>query len=290
MRKYTLAAPSPAMVIASVALFVALGGTGYAASQLAHSPAASVAKKKKKKAVSETAADKALFNKLIPSAHVAFAAAAGSATFATNAAHATSADSATTATSATSATSAATATNSNQLQGFTANQLVRATAASAGVAGDPCTGPAALSGFESTTFTNAVTSSVTAPVAGILVVLGHTASEFDSSSPVGSSLRLLGRLAVDGTQAGPESETSLSETAATCKEGRTMSLSFAVPVTAGSHTVAVQVAKSASTGGTGKAYVGNASVTTMFVPFGSSGTQGAIASRIGPGVETRGNR
>jgi hypothetical protein len=290
MRKYALAAPSPAMVIASVALFVALGGTGYAASQLAHSPAAGVAKKKKKKVVSETAADKALFNNLIPSAHVAFAAAAGSASFATNAAHATSADSATSATTATSATSATTATNSNQLQGFAANQLVRATSAAAGNTVDPCGSPAALSGFESTTFTNAVTNTVTAPVAGILVILGHTASEFDASSPAASSLRLLARLAVDGTQAGPQSETSLSETAATCREGRTMSLSFAVPVTAGTHTVAVQVAKSTTTGGTGKAYVGNASITTMFVPFGSSGTQGVMTSRIGPGVETRGNR
>jgi len=50
--------PSPAMVVALIALFVALGGTGYAASQLG-GPAASTAKKAKKhkKSTSDSAQD-----------------------------------------------------------------------------------------------------------------------------------------------------------------------------------------------------------------------------------------
>lgn len=57
--------PSPAMVVALTALFVALGGTGYAATQLSQSPSAAAAKHKKK---NDNAQDKKLFNKLIKKA------------------------------------------------------------------------------------------------------------------------------------------------------------------------------------------------------------------------------
>ncbi len=46
MHGFRLGRPSPALAVALIALFVALGGTGYAASQLSQ-PGASVAKKKK---------------------------------------------------------------------------------------------------------------------------------------------------------------------------------------------------------------------------------------------------
>jgi hypothetical protein len=89
------------MVVAIIALFVALGGTGYAASQ-SGAPAAAVAKKKPKPSKqSDTTADKrqwfSLFNAAIGAAHVAFATTTGSATKATNAGHASTADTATTA-------------------------------------------------------------------------------------------------------------------------------------------------------------------------------------------------
>lgn len=107
MKKFALHAPSPAMVVAMTALFVALGGTGYAATQLTRSPTAAVAKKMKKPA-SDTTTDKKLFNSLIPGAHVAFAATAGSAASAGSAA---TAGSASTATNAGHASTADTATN-----------------------------------------------------------------------------------------------------------------------------------------------------------------------------------
>jgi hypothetical protein len=112
MSRSALHTPSPAMVVAIIALFVSLGGTGYAASQLSTSPTAGVAKKAKKKPKPpppDASADKTLFQSLIPGAHVAFATSAGSATSATNANHASSADSATNATHATTADTAGSA-------------------------------------------------------------------------------------------------------------------------------------------------------------------------------------
>ena len=44
MRQSDLRAPSPAMVVALLALFVSLGGTGYAASQLTNARATSATK------------------------------------------------------------------------------------------------------------------------------------------------------------------------------------------------------------------------------------------------------
>src|SRR5579862_7452865 len=99
MRNHALRPPSPAMAVALVALFSALGGTGYAATKLIHSPKAKIAK------AGDTAADTKLIKKLAPGLSVSFAHTAGSANTATNAGHASSADSATHATSADSATS-----------------------------------------------------------------------------------------------------------------------------------------------------------------------------------------
>lgn len=49
MWKSAVRPPSPAMVVATIALFAALGGTGYAASELTKSPNSAAAKTKKKK-------------------------------------------------------------------------------------------------------------------------------------------------------------------------------------------------------------------------------------------------
>jgi hypothetical protein len=76
--------PSPALVISVLALFVALGGTGYAATQ-AGGPSAQAAKKK---SGSDTKADKKLIKSMLGSAHVAFATTAGSATTAATASNA----------------------------------------------------------------------------------------------------------------------------------------------------------------------------------------------------------
>ena len=102
MFKHRLRAPSPAFVISLIALFLALGGTSYAATTT------KVALTKHK----DAKADTTLVKRLAPSLSVKHAKTADNATNALNAAnavnatHATSADSATNATNATHATNA----------------------------------------------------------------------------------------------------------------------------------------------------------------------------------------
>ena len=104
MFKHRLRAPSPAFVISLIALFLALGGTSYAATKV------TLTKHKDAKA------DTTLVKRLAPSLSVKHAKTADnatnavSATNAVNATHATSADSATNATNATNATHATNAT------------------------------------------------------------------------------------------------------------------------------------------------------------------------------------
>ena len=100
MFKHRLRAPSPAFVISLIALFLALGGTSYAATKV------TLTKHKDAKA------DTTLVKRLAPSLSVKHAKTANNATNATNATnavnatHATSADSATNATDATTAQTA----------------------------------------------------------------------------------------------------------------------------------------------------------------------------------------
>jgi hypothetical protein len=272
--KRRLKAPSPALVIALIALFIALGGTSYAAIKL---PKNSVGSKQLK--------NNAVTGSKIKNGAVTKSKINTSGLTVPNATHATTADSATSATTATSATSAtsaasattaANATNAAALNGFTASQLARATTASLGSTTDPCSsGVSGFGDFETTTFTNLITKSVTAPVSGVLLIIGNTSSEFSDGSGAGP-IRLLSHLAVDGTVAGVSGEATLSDNGVNCDEGRTTTLATAVPVTAGSHTVALQIAKSATTAGAGGAFIGGVAITTLFVPFGNAGTQGVL--------------
>jgi hypothetical protein len=99
MFKHRLKAPSPAFLISLIALFLALGGTSYAANKV-------ILTKHK-----DAKADTTLVKRLAPLLSVKHATTADNATNAVNATHATSADSATNATNATHATSANSATN-----------------------------------------------------------------------------------------------------------------------------------------------------------------------------------
>ena len=110
MFKHRLRAPSPAFVISLIALFLALGGTSYAATKV-------ILTKHK-----DAKADTTLVKRLAPSLSVKHATTADDATNAVNATHATSADSATNATNATNATHATNATNAtNATTAQTAN-------------------------------------------------------------------------------------------------------------------------------------------------------------------------
>jgi cytoskeletal protein RodZ len=116
MFRHRMRAPSPAFVISLIALFLALGGTSYAATKV-------ILTKHK-----DAKADTTLVKRLAPSLSVKHAKTADnatnavSATNAVNATHATSADSATNATNATNATDATHATNAtNATTAQTAN-------------------------------------------------------------------------------------------------------------------------------------------------------------------------
>jgi hypothetical protein len=117
MHKRRFRLPSPALVISTLALAVALGGTAFAANT-------TVTAKSKHK---DQKADTKLIKKLAPTLSVKHAKTATSANTAANATHATTADSATTATSAataTTATTATTASNSAALGGVAASSYL----------------------------------------------------------------------------------------------------------------------------------------------------------------------
>jgi hypothetical protein len=119
MRRLSFPVPSPAMMVALVALFIALGGTGYAATQLNPRGASAVTAKKKKKKTSpsETAQDTALFKKLATKATVLKALTANTANVANTANFASTANAANTANTANKANTASTANNANALGG-----------------------------------------------------------------------------------------------------------------------------------------------------------------------------
>jgi hypothetical protein len=133
--KRRLRAPSPALVVSLVALFVALGGTTYAATSLPKNSVGTAQLKKnavtsaKIKDGSVTAGKVDTAGLTVPNAlHAKSADSATKATNATNATHATSANtaaSATTATSANSATTAGSATNALSLGGIPASGYTR---------------------------------------------------------------------------------------------------------------------------------------------------------------------
>ena len=98
--------PSPALVLSLIALFMALGGTSYAADKVILTKH------------SDAKADTKLIKKLAPTLSVKHAKTANSATTATNASHATTAD------SATNATNATTAANATELGGQPASSYL----------------------------------------------------------------------------------------------------------------------------------------------------------------------
>ena len=107
MLRHRLRAPSPAFVISLIALFLALGGTSYAATKV-------ILTKHK-----DAKADTTLVKRLAPSLSVKHAKTADDATNAVNATNATHATSANSATHATNATTAQTASVANAIGAVT---------------------------------------------------------------------------------------------------------------------------------------------------------------------------
>jgi hypothetical protein len=114
---FTIRRPSAALVVAIVALFAALGGTGYAAATLSGRDIQKRSIPANRVVPNALTGNQINESKLGPVPAAQQALTAQTAASATTAGHATSADRATTADSATSATSATSAQDSQKLQG-----------------------------------------------------------------------------------------------------------------------------------------------------------------------------
>jgi hypothetical protein len=243
-------------VCATLALFVALGGTGYAAVKL---PKNSVgAKQIRKNAVraSEIKAgavgtsevkDGSLTGKDISLAGLGKVPSAGSAD---------------------TAGAAGTAANAATLGGLTGNQLVRAahgevfTSKSGGTHDtlNDFTPGSDAGGAQSIE-----TKSVTAPTNGVLMI--WTSVDFERDGNAGATNPALDTFVnVDGARASTEA----SATVSTANADMSTANSTAVPVSAGGHTVDLR----GYNRGDGFFFIFDRSITTLFVPYGNDGSVG----------------
>jgi hypothetical protein len=151
------------------------------------------------------------------------------------------------------------AADSEKLDGFEANQIVRATGA---------TNSSGIDNFDKCDFsTVAVSKTVTAPTNGILLITGNVWAARDADSAnVG---QLFAILAVDGMVILPQMGETLG--AGEGDEG-SIALTTTRAVAAGTHTVDLRLAEC----GSGMARVKERSVTTLFVPFGNAGSVGSL--------------
>jgi hypothetical protein len=161
-----------------------------------------------------------------------------------------------------SAANATTAANAGTLNGLTANQLARAATASSTSINDD---------FNTCTMTTLLSTAVNAPVNGVLLVWGSIAAIRDANSGAGQTGILGSRVAVDGVAATTVNNVLLELFGPL--EG-SVNVSGAIPVSAGSRTVALQAQEC----GAGMAFINGKSITTLFVPFGNTGQQGVLAA------------
>jgi hypothetical protein len=261
--------PSPALIVACLALAIALSGTGYAAFTL---PPGSVgAKQLKKGAVvnkklakgavtsvkvkdnSLTGADvlESSLGKVPLAANAdraTRASSADNAASASNAAHATSAD------SATSATNAAIAGNAGAVNGYAANSLVRV-ARMATTLFQPLT-------FGLTTY--GAPLSITAPSHGFVLVTGSYTVGMSAPCTVGCVAAGLIRHTQDAALSN-----IVYASLAHYGDSQNMAFAHVFQVSAGLSVFELRTAR--ALGGDGTLQAQSASLTALFVPFGSTG-------------------
>ena len=147
--------------------------------------------------------------------------------------------------------------NADRVNGFHANQLVRAGYKKNNASQD----------FNPSNYQTILSKSATAPVKGILVVWGNVDAEWKSGT---GSTTLQARFRVDGHSVGiPDTEQQIDNTG--FYHSNSVALAAAVPVTKGKHAVVLQ------------AYTTDAaiilqgrSINTLFVPFGNGWKQGIL--------------
>ena len=154
------------------------------------------------------------------------------------------------------------ARNSGRVDGFNADDLIRASSAVA-------TGN--LSDFHSRGFVNIQQTRVAAPVKGIILVWTGFSAEWDQDSDPGSYAGLLARLRVDRQVGGVPQQMEISRS--TRAGTQHLALSAAIPVKSGPHRINVQLR---TTRGEALTYLHQRHIETLFVPFGRKGLQGEL--------------
>ncbi|HUG60336.1 MAG TPA: hypothetical protein VMP03_00730 [Methylomirabilota bacterium] len=130
----------------------------------------------------------------------------------------------------------------------------------------PASGAAAsdfIDDFTTSTFESIVSTSITAPTAGLLLVFGSVSAEDDLSIAGGGTL--LGRISIDGVATtNEEFFAEMSTSNADNILGAVMALNIVVPVDPGVHTVAIEAREA----GSGSFILGR-SISVLFVANGS---------------------
>jgi hypothetical protein len=232
--------------IALLALFIALGGTTFAAANAL--PKNSVGTKQLKKNAVTT---KKIKNGAVTGAKIKLSS-LGKVPSAANADHATTADSATNATNA---------ANADKLDNLDSTAFLR----SSGVAAYGAANSTDMPDFTTATYTTVLSKSFTAPTAGFALIIGSIGCADDISDPNHGSL--WSRIAIDGTGTTNDSFSAPAcYSEQTAGGGGTATNSVVVSVTAGTHAAQLQARSAASTG----AYIYTRDLTVLFVPNGSA--------------------
>ncbi len=151
------------------------------------------------------------------------------------------------------------APDAHRLQGFEANDLVRATYS------DSTT---SMQDFATGRFETVHSKRVWAPVDGMLLTWGQFTVERDADSASGTGAGVATRLALDGRQTG---RTLFTEVAGTGRyDASVVQVMSTSTVEAGSHELALDVRR---TYGAARLSFRGRGVRTLFVPFGNDGTQ-----------------
>lgn len=153
--------------------------------------------------------------------------------------------------------------NAASLQNFEASDLGRA-----GYTEDLTS----INDFDDSTPTSILDATAQAPVNGILMVWGNVTAERDFDSTANTQSDLVLTIEVDGTQAGIAAEQAFIDYTNSSNSSETVAISAAIPVSAGTHDVDLMAREE----GGAMIFIEDRSLTTMFVPFGDSGSQTAL--------------
>ena len=154
------------------------------------------------------------------------------------------------------------ARNAGRIDGFSSDELVRASSA---------VNTGHRSDFNTRGYSTIQRARFEAPVKGVLMVWAGLNAQWDDDSEAGSYAEIVARLTVDNHAAGSSQRVEISRS--TRAGTQIIGLSAAIPVKAGPHRIGVQ-AKTAR--GEALTYLQGRHIEFLFVPFGSQGVQGTL--------------